>query len=1130
MKNYIRLKALLATPYRKMFLIMRISVVLLLFSLQISATNYAQDLLNLKANDITIADVFKRIEHQSNYKFYYSNDIVPVDKFISINVINAPINEVMLKVLEGTNLHWKVLNKNRIVISPVSVNDSVNTLNIIPITGIIRNEKGEPLEGISIIIKGTTTGIITSSTGQFTINAPANAVLEISGIGYETTEYRINGNDDITIVLKAIDTRMDEVVVIGYGTTTRREVTGAVDQIKSSQITDRPVANLTQALQGAAPSLNIQQRSMNPNDNTMNINIRGISTMNSNSPLIVIDGLVSDNASLNKLNPSDIESISVLKDAGTSAIYGSRSANGVLLITTKKGRKNQRPIFRVNAQFGVEDPDVLFRPVMGYQNATLKNLALTNVGSSPEFTPEEIRDLYDHRSEEKWYYDQILKTALQQNYSASVSGGSANTTYLFSGGYYDQQSNFVGNNFGISRFNLRSNITTEYGRFKFTSILAYTRNNTNATTASNAIINSTRIPPYYYYKMQADNGKYLVNNALTDQNPLAELREGGYEKYDNDYFNVNLGVDMKIVEGLKLRGVFGADMYADHRFIRRIQVPLYSSEDATTPLVYVNSTRNTEDYNNKSYLLNYQLLLDYNKIFGRHHVTGLLGATNESYTRRANEIKWKYTDPILGTPTTGSELATDSYNTPSATTETSISSVLGRAGYNYDEKYYADFSFRYDGSSKFAKNNRWGFFPSASLGWRVSEEPFMKSYKEKIGDLKFRGSYGVLGNQDIDAYQYLTVYSATTNTYGFNNTSVSGAAFTYGNKDLRWETTHTINVGMDATFLKNALLFTIEYFHKTTKDILITPEIPTVFGTTLSKTNAGEMENQGWELTLDYHFRTGNVEHNVIGNVGDSWNKVTKFEGDEQISTNDNISKIIRVGLPFNAYYGYKMAGYFQSMEEIETSALPVGISPTDLRPGDVKYIDRNNDGIIDSKDRYVLGNAFPRYTFGLTYNLSFKGFDFSMFWQGVGKRDMMVRGELVEPFHENYSYVIYKHQLDFWTPTNTDAQWPRLTATGSTSRKNNFQMGSDLFKFDGSYARLKNIQIGYTIPGAFSKKLGVQKIHVYLNAQNILTLSANSWVDPESSEFDSNMSGAANSARNYPTLKYYGGGLNVEF
>lgn len=997
------------------------------------------------------------------------------------------------------------------------------------IQGIVKDEKGEPLIGVSVIVKGSTTGVMTDFDGAYTIPCDSKDILQFSYIGFQTQEIVVGDKSSVNVTLSEDSKILDEVIVIGYGTTTRKSVVGAVDQVGAKMIADRPVANASQALQGASPSLNIQQRSMNPNDNTMNINIRGISTMNVNSPLIVIDGLISESGSLNKLNPADIESVSVLKDAGTSAIYGSRSSNGILLVTTKKGKKNQRPLVRLGAQVGAQDPKVLFKPVSGYQNATLKNLALTNVGQNPEFSPAQIRDLYEHRSEEKWNYDEILRTALQQNYDVNVSGGSEHTTYMFSGAFYDQESNFVGQNFGIKRYNLRSNIVTEYGRFKFTSILAYTRNNSKATTAGSAIVNSSRIPPYYYYRMQANNGKYLVNGALTDQNPLGELRKGGYETKDNDYVNINLGLDVKIVDGLKLKGVFGADVYADHRYIWRKQVPLYSNADAEVSTVSANPKGGTEDFNEKAYLLNYQLMLDYNKTFGDHNVYGLFGATNESYTRRKNEIKYDYSDPILGLPTDQS-VYKDSYASNKETRETSITSNIGRLGYSYADRYYAEASYRIDWSSIFSKERRRGFFPSGSLGWRISEESFMDFYKSKVGDFKLRASYGLLGNQDIDPYLFLTQYKSNTNTYGFNNSSVNGSGFVYGIQNLSWETTHTFNIGFDATFFNNSLVATVDYFHKDTKKILVTPEIPSVFGTKIEKENAGQMTNQGWEVTLNYRLKTGDFNHNFSGNLGDNWNKVTKYIGDEQISTNDKMQRITRVGLPYGAYYGYKTDGYFQSMEEIETSALPVGINASDLRPGDVKYVDRNGDGLIDAKDRYVLGTAFPRLTFGFSYEVQYKGFDFSMFLQGVGKRDMMVRGELVEPFHENYSYAIYKHQLDYWTPTNTDSKWPRLTAAGATSTQNNYGYSSDLFLFDGKYLRLKNIQLGYTLPSQIIDKVGVQKVRVYINAQNLFTLSKNSWIDPESSEFDSNMSGSANSARNYPTLKYYGFGVNVEF
>ncbi|NGM74646.1 SusC/RagA family TonB-linked outer membrane protein [Sphingobacterium sp. SGL-16] len=999
-----------------------------------------------------------------------------------------------------------------------------------PVRGKVTNEQGQPISGASVSVQGQSMVTSTDADGNFTINALIGQKLLIRHIGFQDQIVDVM-EPNLKVYLSPENTELEEVIVVGYGTTNRRSVVGAVDQISSKAIENRPVANATQALQGASPSLNIQQRSMNPNDNTMNINIRGISTMNSNGPLLIIDGLVSEMGALNKLNPSDIESVSVLKDAGTAAIYGSRSANGVILVTTKGGKRNQRPSASISSLVGVQDAQILYAPVKGYQNATLKNMALTNVNQSPEFTPDQIMDLYNNQGKEVWNYNEIIQSALQQNHNITINGGGENSTYLFSAGHLDQRSNFVGNkDYGIKRYNLRSNLSVEYGVFKLSSILSYSRNNGLNTTASNAIINSSRIPPYYYYAMQAENGRYLVNNALTDQNPLAELREGGAIKHANDYMNANLALDVKLAKSLKLRGVFGADINADHRFIRRIQVPLYTSPDAEKPLVYVNSTRTTEDFNEKLSLLNYQLILDYDRTFGNHSIKGLFGATNESYTRRQNEIKLRFTDPILGTPTTGTEIDPTSRTTPNGTMETSINSLIGRLNYSYLDRYFIEGTFRYDGSSRFAKENRWGFFPSISAGWRLSEENFMEGYKDKVGDLKIRSSYGILGNQDIAPYQYLTIYSSYNNTYGFDNAAVAGAGFTYGNSDLLWEKTRNFNIGVDATFFQNKLSASFDYFHKHTTDILLTPEIPSVFGTTLSKTNIGKMNNQGWEVVLTYRGNTGNLRHNISANMGDSFNEVVYFQGKEQYASADRITKLIREGVPLNSYYGYKVKNYFQNIQEIETAALPVGISPTDLQPGDVRYEDRNNDGIIDSKDRYILGNGFPRYTFGLTYDLSYKNFDFSMFWQGVGKRDMMVRGELVEPFHENYSYTIYQHQLDFWTPTNIDAVWPRLTAAGATSTRNNYQMESDIYMFNGKYARLKNIQIGYSLPQSLVSKLRMERARLFVNAQNLLTLSLNSWIDPESSEFDSNMGGAANSARNYPTLKYYGFGLDIKF
>ncbi len=1015
--------------------------------------------------------------------------------------------------------------------SILSTSQTKNTL----VKGTVKDASGEPLIGVSVSVKGKSgIGTITDINGNFSIQCDANDALVFSYIGYATLEFPVNGNSSLSISMKEDTKVLDEVIVVGYGTTTRKSAVGAVDQVKADMIENRPVANMTQALQGAAPNVIIQQRNHNPNDNKTNFNIRGISTLNDNSPLFVIDGLVADGESFNKLNPMDIENISILKDAGTAAIYGSRSSNGVVVVTTKKGKKNQRPVVRLSGMIGWENPDILFSPVAGYQNATLRNLAETNAGNAPKYTPDQIRDLAAHQNEESWFFDQIMRTAMQQNYNLSVSGGSEHSTYMISMGYYDQESNYVGNDsFGVQRYNFRTSLSTELGRFKLTGILAYARNNSVSTTGGSLEVDAARTPTYYYYKMKSADGRYLLNDILSEFNPLGQLEAGGRNKYRNNYINTNVSAEMKIIDGLKLKGVFGADIMNDTRFTRNHAVAYYSSEEATEPRPIKKENNKTSNWNSNAYLINTQLLLDYNKTFGKHTVNGLVGLTNESYTQSSNEIEKKYVDPDLGIAT--DETTSEPGNITGKTSvddsnRTSITSFLGRAGYSYADRYYAEFSFRYDGASKFHKDYRWGFFPSVSLGWRPTEESFMEFYKEKIGDLKLRASYGVLGSQAIGTYDRFTVYDVYDNSYAYNNKTVSGAGFKLGLENLTWEKTQTFNIGVDASFLQNSLTVTFDYFHKRTNDILMKPLISSVFGTEMPMANIGKMQNQGWDLSVNYRLKTGAFTHNFNFNLGDSWNKVLEFPGDEQITQVEELSRIIRVGVPLNSYYGYKMAGFFQSYDEIEASAIPVGAK---VQPGDIKFVDRNDDGIIDSKDKFILGNAFPRYTFGFTYGLNWKGIDFSMFWQGVGKRDMMLRGELIEPYHANYSYTIYKHQLDFWTPTNTEARWPRLAAPGSDSNRNNYGNGngSDLFLLDGKYLRLKNLTIGYTLPKEWTKHLGMQKARLYINGQNLLTFSNNSFIDPESSEFDSKMStSGANSGRSYPTLRYFGFGVDIEF
>lgn len=1002
---------------------------------------------------------------------------------------------------------------------------------LVTITGKVQDITNDALIGATVLVKGTTNGTITDYDGNYKLTCSRGDILSFSYLGYISKEIKISTQTEVNIVLEEDSRVLDDIIVIGYGTTTRKHIIGATDQVGSKAIENRPVANLTQALQGVSPSLTIQQRSMDPNDNTMNINIRGVNTTTSSPPLVVIDGMLSDIGNMNKLNPADIDNISVLKDAGSAAIYGSRSAGGVIMITTKQGKKNTKPQVRLGSQVGVQAPEILYSPLDGWQNATMMNVALANGGKSPAFTPAQIQDLKDN-GDAQWLMDYIFRDALHQSYNLSVAGGSENTTYMISGGYFDQESNFTGPDYGINRYNLRTNITTEYNKFKLNAILGYTRQNAKGDEGGGfKIADANRTPKYYYNTVKTADGRYV--NHSTGGNVAALLEQGGFNQHSNDQVNIGLSLDYSITKDLKARGVFGYDLTSNTRFIRRQQFSLYGygSDPKSDPTRTERVGNEVENYSFKGTFINSQLMLDYNKEFGKHRITALAGASQEVLNEKSSDAKQRYVDGELGIPVTEGDQETlyDGSRTEiTGTKERVIQSFFGRLNYSYADKYYAEATFRTDGSSRFPSNNRWGTFPSFSLGWRPTEEAFMKNYKANIGDLKLRGSWGILGNQEIGDYQYFKTYTIYSNTVGFNNSTSSGTGFKEGNEDLSWEKVRTFNIGLDMSFLKNNLNLSFDYFNQKTTDILIPPVIPSVYGTDLGDVNIGSMKNQGWEFNVSYNLKHSAFNHMFSFNIANTQNEVVNL-GQDQIVTSDNIAFITRRGLPLGAYYGLKTDGFFQSHAEILNSALPINISP---EPGDVKYVDRNGDGVIDDDDRYYLGDGLPHYTFGFTYNVNYKNFDFSLLAQGVGKRNQALRGDIYVPFHNGSWFpAMFKHQLDTWTTVNTDARFPRLVEDSSPSFSNNWGRPSDIYILDAAYLRLKNIQLGYTLPADLSKKLTLNRVRFYVNAQNLFTLSKNSFIDPESSEFGNELkNGGANSGRNYPTLKYYGFGFDIEF
>ncbi len=1007
---------------------------------------------------------------------------------------------------------------------PTLVASSASAARVVQtIAGTILDETGGPLVGVSVVERGTSNGTTTNAQGRYSLSvAGPEAVLVFSFIGYVRQEQAVGTRAQLDLTMAPDTKALSEVVVVGYGTQRKASVTGAVDQVGQQALAGRPVINMSQALQGVSPNLVVQQASGEPGA-PLNINIRGISTLGNNSPLVIVDGIP---GSLDVLNPSDIETISVLKDAGSAAIYGSRSANGVILITTKKGSKTGRTTVTYNGTFGAQTPTLLRQPVEAWEYAMFKNEALVNSGLPAQFTPGQIAQ-FKERGSSPFYLTEILKNqAPQQNHNLSVSGGNAQTTYHFSLGYLNQANLLKGPDFGLKRYNYRMNLTHQAGKVKFTGILAYARNEIKEHAYSTDILvtDAARMPRTF--PITDSLGRYVLSPILSESNPLGRLEQGGFRKYDNDNVYGNISAEWEVFAGLKLRGVFGGEINANHQ---------YEFRRAINYLPYVGGTDNVatvKDENYKSLFTNLQFIADYTKSFGSSNVSALLGFSNEGFTAQGNGLFKRDVDNDLGTDITKTILQPGSYNSNLRTSQNALSSVFGRVNYTFADKYIAEVNFRYDGSSRFAKANRWGFFPSAALAWRITEEDFAKGFRDTFGDWKLRTSYGVLGNQNVGDFQFQSTYSTLSNAYAFNNAGVAGTGLVLANPNITWERAQTFNLGLDASVWRNKVTFSLDYFNKLTKDILINPSVPGLYGGAVADFNAAQVRNEGWELSATMRHTTGQARHNLTLNLADSRNNVVSVEGKTNISYFGELGIILREGLPVGSYYGYQSNGYFQNLEQLSAGPRPTFIAPGDLRPGDVRYVDQNGDKLIDEADRVVLGNPFPRYTFGATYNVTWKGFDLNVFVQGVGQRSLFLRGEVVEAFHGPYQDAIFKHQSDYWTPTNPNAAYPRLTLGGAS--RNNWGVGSDRFLQDAAYARLKNLQVGYTLPGTLTNRLGISRLRVYYTGQNLVTLTRMKvGIDPEATEFNNSLrfsNGFVNSGRVYPNPQFHGMGLDITF
>jgi len=974
------------------------------------------------------------------------------------------------------------------------------------VSGVIVDVSGEPLVGVSILLKGTTTGSITDMDGKFSIplGSITNSALKVSYIGYDTQEIPYNGLNQLRIVMVEGSKFLDEVVVVGYGTMRKSDLTGAVSSVSSKDIAQQPVANIGEALQGRASGVSIISSGA-PGSN-VSLKIRGLGTTNNSDPLLVIDGVPTE-VPLNTLNMDDVATVDILKDASATAIYGSRGANGVVLITTKKGKAGESVVsFKANYSF--QDPTNMPKMLNANQFAILHNEMMlnNNQGQNPAFAdPTTLGQGTD-------WLGSLFETAPMQNYSLSYSGGDKKTTYYVSGGVLDQQG--IVSNTGYRRYNLQFN--SESKVFEWLNFGNKLTLNHDVKKAGSYSIRETMaaLPTQSIYN---PDGSFSgpTDKAMWAGDIMNPIGKAMMNKSETQGYNVlgNIFAEISLFDGLKFKSLAGIE---GKIWDTRSWTPKYDWKPIAQPESYL-----YRQYN-KSMTYLWDNYFTYNKTFNKvHHLNILAGtsAQNNKYdylngsiqgfiSESAQQMNNGTTDPTVGG--SGSEWA--------------LLSFMSRVNYTYADKYLLTATVRRDGSSRFASANRWGTFPSFSAAWRLSEEKFFHK-TDLLSDMKLRFGFGITGNQNVDNYSFASVFK--TSQYAFNNTPVSTLVpVVMPNPDVKWEEVQQTNVGVDLTLFKQRVNLTLDGYIKNTNDMLVPMSVPISTGYSdifVPSINAGQVQNKGLELSVTTQNMTGKFEWSTTFNASLNTNKILDLNSDVPMYQNTiNMSNVTvqAVGHPINSFYGFVTDGIFQTQEEVDNSALQVsGADPYNrTSAGDIKFKDLNNDGVIDDGDRTFIGNPTPEWNFALNNTFRWKGFDLDIFFQGIAGNEILNANRIWQE-----GMAVAQNQniatLNRWTGEGSSNSMPR--AIFNDPNKNT--RVSNRFIEDGSYLRLKNLSFGYTLPKPVVKLAGMSSARVYISCQNLLTLTSYSGFDPEVS-----VNGIDNSV--YPLTRTLSVGANINF
>ncbi|MDR1154845.1 MAG: TonB-dependent receptor [Bacteroidales bacterium] len=1130
---------------------MRLTVVfsyLVVFQLYAGVT-YSQNMktVSLFLSNVTVEEAINTIEKETSYSFLFTDETVDIGRKVNIHVDNGDITDILSQLLRSTDVGYQMIN-NQIILAKsktlVFQQEGKNT-----VTGTVVDINNEPVIGANVIEKGTTNGIVTDADGNFSLNVADNAVLKVSYIGYITQEISdlsslVRGSKPLIIRLLEDTQTLEEVVVVGYGTQKKVNLTGAVAQVKGEVLENRSVTTVSQALQGQVANLNITTTANGGRpDATQTINIRGYTGFGSTgSPLVVIDGI--QGGDINSVNMNDVESISVLKDAASAAIYGSSAPYGVILITTKRGKAEQKPTITYNSNFGWAQPVNLPKAMNSLDFANYFNEACDNAGIAhtiSDWQMQRIKDYNDGKLTEEtapdigfpsfWnggnanndWYDLVLKDfAFSQQQNVGVSGSVSHSSY-YAGLGYTQKDGLL-NGFGddsYRRYNVRANLSSEISKWlSFNLRSAFSRAsavNPNYSYENGPFEMLQRMWPFMAYTMPTGEKTGWVR----------AIELGGRDRSTNDNAILTGEFVFHPLAGWDITANYTFDGIYRNSTSHRATV--YQTMPNGDPSVLTNNpnsfSRSTGK--NQHYIIN--AFTSYEKQLKDHYFKAMVGYTQElydnvSFSAGNNQL---YSDELPSLALSYGTLR----NIGESASQLAIRGGFGRINYNYREKYLLELNGRYDGTSRFLKDVRYKFYPGISAGWIASKESFWKPIESAVNSLKIRVEYGQLGDQSFTGnypfYPSLNTVNPTSTEHYFGGSResyISNPGIV--NSSLTWITTTSLDFGADLTFLSNRLDVSFDWYRRSMDDYVGPAQLlPAVLGSSAPQTNSTAVETKGWELTVGFRDRKGDLSYGINAVLSDYQGIVKKYPNPEGLNTT------WYEGQKMGAIWGYETAGLFQSDEEI-ASAPSQNVFHSRWSRGDVRYKDLNNDGKIDwgsntledPGDRKVIGNNTPRYSFGVNMNAEYKGFDVTLFLQGVGKRDFwfgdsnMFWGIIGSTYH-NSGYI---QHYDRWSESNPDGYYPKYYFSGGEMSKN--MQTQTRYLSNAAYLRVKNLQIGYSLPASLLKRINCQKLRFFVNVENLATLTKMiKSIDPE-------LTYGRSDGKIYPLQRTWAGGLNITF